>query len=477
MFDQFGLAAPLLRAVAAEGYSTPTPIQTQAIPHVMAGSDLLGCAQTGTGKTAAFALPILHRLMSAEGKPPGRRKPRVLVLAPTRELAVQIGESFQVYGRHAGMRQVLIFGGVGQGPQVKALRSVVEIIVATPGRLLDLMNQGFVDLSAVEMFVLDEADRMMDMGFLPDVRRIIAKLPTKRQTLFFSATMPDPIMHLANAILRDPVQVRVAPVRETTELIEQSVCFVPQKQKGRLLAQLLTNQATGRVLVFTRTKHGADRVAKQLLVAGIKAEAIHGNKSQAARQRTLAAFKTDRVPVLVATDLAARGIDVDGISHVVNYDLPHEPETYVHRIGRTGRAGATGVAVSFCDQNERKHLQAIERLIRRRLVTGQHPTGGHHTAGHPTGGNGADAAPPASSDRSTTRDSNSRATRSGGDVHRQDGAANDGHRADSHQPPGKRRPGRGRPGRRERAKAKAAGLTSWGRPVKKKPRQGAVGRV
>jgi ATP-dependent RNA helicase RhlE len=470
MFDQFGLAAPLLRAVTAEGYTTPTPIQTRAIPHVMAGSDLLGCAQTGTGKTAAFALPILHRLMSAEGKPQGRRKPRVLVLAPTRELAVQIGESFHAYGRHAGMRQVLIFGGVGQGPQVKALRAGVEIIVATPGRLLDLMNQGFVDLAAVEMFVLDEADRMMDMGFLPDVKRIIAKLPAKRQTLFFSATMPEPIEHLAQSILRDPVQIRVAPVRETTELIEQSVCFVPQKQKGRLLTDLLNTTATGRVLVFTRTKHGADRVAKQLLASGIRAEAIHGNKSQAARQRTLAAFKSDRAPVLVATDLAARGIDVDGISHVVNYDLPHEPETYVHRIGRTGRAGATGVAVSFCDQNERKHLQAIERLIRRRLATQQHPTAGKGSA------TSAPAASEDVTDAAAGEVTTKHARNSASDRKSPSGQERRTHPPESHQPASGRRPGRGRPGRRERAKAKAAGL-SWGRPVKKKPRQGAVGRV
>jgi ATP-dependent RNA helicase RhlE len=372
-FDALSLAPALLRAVAAEGYTTPTPIQLQAIPHVLAGSDLLGCAQTGTGKTAAFALPILHRLMNAAPRNARARGPRVLVLAPTRELAAQIGDSFTAYGRHTGLRHTVIFGGVGQHPQVKALRHGVDIVVATPGRLLDLMNQRHVDLGAIEIFVLDEADRMMDLGFLPDVRRIIAKLPQQRQTLFFSATMPEPIEQLANAILRDPARVRVAPVRATTELIDQSVRFVAKEHKPKALARLLRESPVTRALVFTRTKHGADRVTKQLVKAGISAEAIHGNKSQSARQRALAGFKADDIQVLVATDLAARGIDVDGISHVVNYDLPHEPETYVHRIGRTGRAGATGTAVSFCDREERKHLQAIERLIRRRLPAANDP--------------------------------------------------------------------------------------------------------
>ncbi len=367
-FAQLGLAEPLLRAVSAAGYSIPTPIQLQAIPHVIAGRDLLGCAQTGTGKTAAFALPLLHRMLKA-APPPGRRRraPRVLILAPTRELAAQIGESFQTYGRDSGLRHAVIFGGVGQHPQVRALQHGVDVVVATPGRLLDLVGQGLLDLSAVDTLVLDEADRMLDMGFIPDVRRIIAQLPRERQTLLFSATMPPPIEQLAAAILRQPVRVRVAPVKATTDLIQQSVCFVPRHEKPRALTHFLRAQPFTRALVFTRTKRGADRVARQLRQDGIQADAIHGNKSQSARLRTLSNFKSNHTPVLVATDIAARGIDVEGISHVLNYDLPHEPETYIHRIGRTGRAGAAGSAVSFCDHDERSHLQAIERLLRRAL--------------------------------------------------------------------------------------------------------------
>lgn len=366
-FAELGLAEPLLRAVSAAGYSIPTPIQLQAIPHVIAGRDLLGCAQTGTGKTAAFALPLLHRMLKAAPPTGRRRKPRVLVLAPTRELAAQIGESFQAYGRGTGLRHAVVFGGVGQHPQVRALQQGVDVVVATPGRLLDLVGQGLLDLTAVDTLVLDEADRMLDMGFIPDVRRIIAQLPRERQTLLFSATMPPPIEQLAAAILRKPVRVRVAPVKATTDLIQQSVCFVPRQEKPRALTRFLRDQPFTRALVFTRTKRGADRVARQLRQAGIQADAIHGNKSQSARLRTLSDFKSSRTPVLVATDIAARGIDVEGISHVLNYDLPHEPETYVHRIGRTGRAGAAGSAVSFCDHDERSHLQAIERLLRRAL--------------------------------------------------------------------------------------------------------------
>jgi len=367
-FEQLGLAAPLLRAVSSQGYTSPTPIQTQAIPHVLAGSDVLGCAQTGTGKTAAFALPILHRLAQTASPPQQRgRRIRVLVLSPTRELAAQIGDSFQTYGRHTGLRQTVIFGGVSQQHQVRELQRGVDILVATPGRLVDLMSQGFVDLSSVSVYVLDEADRMLDMGFLPDLRRIQAKLPARRQTLFFSATMPTEIQQLADSLLCNPVRIRIAPVEATTALITESVCFVPKKAKSQLLAELLTNQDVARAVVFTRTKHGADRLAKQLNKAGIRAEAMHGNKSQSARQRTLAGFKSNQPPVLVATDVAARGIDVDGVSHVFNYDLPYEPEMYVHRIGRTGRAGASGIAVSFCDHEERKLLQAIERLLRRKL--------------------------------------------------------------------------------------------------------------
>ena len=375
-FEKLGLASPLLRAVSSQGYTSPTPIQSQAIPHVLAGSDVLGCAQTGTGKTAAFALPILHRLSQAATPPRERGRPiRVLVLSPTRELAAQIADSFRTYGRHTNLRHTVIFGGVSQHPQVRDLQRGVDILVATPGRLVDLMNQRFVDLSSVEVFVLDEADRMLDMGFLPDLRRVQAKLPARRQTLFFSATMPEAIRQLADSLLREPVRIRIAPIEATTALIAESVCFVPKQGKPQLLTDLLTSQDVARALVFTRTKHGADRVAKQLNRAGIRAEAMHGNKSQSARQRTLAGFKSNKPPVLVATDVAARGIDVDGVSHVFNYDLPNEPEMYVHRIGRTGRAGASGIAVSFCDRDERKLLQAIERLIRRKLLVDHAATG------------------------------------------------------------------------------------------------------
>jgi ATP-dependent RNA helicase RhlE len=371
-FRALGLAEPLLRAVDAEGYSTPTPIQCQAIPRVLAADDLLGCAQTGTGKTAAFALPILHRLMRESRLTKGSGRPiRVLVLSPTRELASQIGESFRAYGRHTAIRQTVIFGGVGQHAQTRALQQGVDILIATPGRLLDLLNQGFVDLGTVEIFVLDEADRMLDMGFIPDVRRIIAKLPSRRQTLLFSATMPEAMTRLARSILRDPVRIHIAPVKATTELIQESVFFVPRQHKIRLLAEYLSTRAITRALVFTRTKHGADRVARQLTRAGIAADSLHGDKSQMARQRALADFKASRTEVLVATDIAARGIDVDGISHVLNFDVPHEAETYVHRIGRTGRAGATGVAVSLCDDEERQDLRAIERLTGRTVPAEQ----------------------------------------------------------------------------------------------------------
>jgi ATP-dependent RNA helicase RhlE len=371
-FDQLGLAEPILRAVASEGYRTPTPIQSQAIPRVLAGSDLLGCAQTGTGKTAAFALPILHRLTHAGNPPRGSgRRVRVLVLAPTRELASQIGQSFGTYGRHTASRQAVVFGGVGYQPQIRRLRQGVDILIATPGRLVDLINQGHVDLRALEVFVLDEADRMLDMGFLPDLNRIIVRLPERRQTLFFSATMPEAIARLAEQLLRDPARVRIAPVQATTELIEQSVCYVNKQHKPRLLAHFLQERGVSRAIVFTRTKRGADRVAAQLGKSGVRAEAMHGNKSQAARQRTLESFRNNRTRVLVATDLAARGLDVDGISHIFNYDLPPEPETYVHRIGRTGRAGASGMAVSFCAEEERGLLRDIEQVIRQTISVDQ----------------------------------------------------------------------------------------------------------
>ncbi|HVO43638.1 MAG TPA: DEAD/DEAH box helicase [Aggregatilineales bacterium] len=372
-FEELKLIEPLLRAVHAEGYSEPSPIQVQAIPYVLAGRDLLGCAQTGTGKTAAFALPLLQRLVAAK-RAPGTPMIRVLVLCPTRELATQIGESFDAYGRYAGQRQVTIFGGVNQKPQVERLRRGSDILVATPGRLLDLMGQGVVKLDRVEVLVLDEADRMLDMGFIHDVRRIVKTLPTQRQTLLFSATMPPSILELANSILRDPVSVAVTPVASTVDTIQQSIFFVEKGDKPALLAHVLNDPSVKRVLVFTRTKHGANKVVRQLSSVPIHAEAIHGNKSQSAREAALANFKSGTTRVLVATDIAARGIDVDSISHVINYDLPNEPESYVHRIGRTGRAGAAGIALSFCDIEERDYLRDIERLIRMNIpVTKNHP--------------------------------------------------------------------------------------------------------
>jgi ATP-dependent RNA helicase RhlE len=370
-FESLGLAPSILRAVEGEGYTTPTPIQAQAIPHLVEGRDLQGCAQTGTGKTAAFALPILHRLTAGGNPPKGSgRRIRVLVLSPTRELASQIFDSVNTYGKHTALRSAVIYGGVNQRPQVQKLQRGVDILIATPGRLFDLMNQGFVDLSSVEIFVLDEADRMFDMGFLPDIRRVVTELPVERQTVLFSATMPDSIAKLAAVILRDPVKINIAPPPRDEALIEETVCFVARAKKTALLADMIEKHSAARAIVFTRTKHGADRVATQLHRLGIKADAIHGNKSQNARQRALAAFKTNRTTVLVATDVASRGIDVDDVTHVFNYDLPHEPETYVHRIGRTGRAGATGVAISLCDphdHDERKYLAGIERLRRNKL--------------------------------------------------------------------------------------------------------------
>ncbi len=392
-FDNLGLADSLLRAVRDEGYHTATPIQLQAIPPVLAGRDLMGCAQTGTGKTAAFALPTLQRLstgvspaMSANAAPrqhtlsrkhrdsfprADRRPIRSLILAPTRELAAQIGASFATYGRFTGLRCAVVYGGVGQGPQVRALQNGVDILVATPGRLLDLMEQGYINLCHVEILILDEADQMLDMGFIVPLRRIVAAVPNARQTLMFSATMPPEIRKLAGEWLRDPAFVEVGPVATPIELVEQSVYFVEPRHKPHLLTHFLQNSAFTRTLVFARTKRGADKIAKQLVRSGIRAEAIHGNKSQNARQRTLEAFKSNRPPVLVATDVAARGLDVDGISHVINYDLPMVPEIYVHRIGRTGRAGATGIATSFCGREERGLLRDIERLIRRAIAIEQ----------------------------------------------------------------------------------------------------------
>jgi len=376
-FANLGLSEALLRALADEGYATPTPIQSKAIPHVLAGRDLFGCAQTGTGKTAAFALPLIDRLRETPRKAEPRRC-RVLVLAPTRELAAQIHQSFLAYGRHSGLRAAVIYGGVGQQPQARAMQHGVDVLVATPGRLLDLVSQRLVDIRSVEFLVLDEADRMLDMGFIHDVRKIVGQLPRDRQTLFFSATLPAEVRDLADSMLRSPLEVRTTPRSTPAETVSQSVVFVPKREKKALLVKLLKEEATGRVIVFARTKHGADKLHRDLEKAGIVAAAIHGNKSQAQREKALAAFKSPRPPVLVATDIAARGIDVDDVAHVVNYELPHEPETYVHRIGRTGRAGQTGAAVSFCDADERPRLTAIERLLKRSIPARNEPPAGHH---------------------------------------------------------------------------------------------------
>jgi ATP-dependent RNA helicase RhlE len=374
-FADLGLNEPILNAVKAEGYETPTPIQLQAIPHVLKGSDLFGCAQTGTGKTAAFALPIIHRLMESGVPSAKMRRPiRALILAPTRELAIQIADCILAYSQNTHIRHTLVFGGVSQVPQVRALQRGIDIVIATPGRLCDLMAQGHVDLSHVETFVLDEADRMLDMGFIHDIRHIAERVPKKRQTLFFSATMPREIRELSSTLLVNPVSIEITPVATAAETVDQMIYIVPQSNKPRLLHTLLAESTITRALVFTRTKHGADKVLRHLMQAGVRADTIHGGKSQAKRQRALSDFKTNRLRVLVATDIAARGIDVDGISHVINYDLPVEIESYVHRIGRTGRAGATGIALTFCDPSERSKLRAIERAIRQPIEIAKLPT-------------------------------------------------------------------------------------------------------
>ena len=365
-FHALGLAEPITRSLAEEQYTTPTPIQTEAIPLVLAGRDLIGIAQTGTGKTAAFALPILHHL-AASPRRPQRKSCRVLVLSPTRELSAQIAESFKTYGRHLRISVTLAIGGVPIGKQIRALANGVDVLVATPGRLMDLSQQNAVSFDDVSVVVLDEADRMLDMGFIRDIRKIVAMLPKKRQTLFFSATMPGEIAALAGEMLNNPAKVSVTPPASTVDLIEQRIMHVERGDKPALLADVLRKETIDRVLVFTRTKHGADKVVKALNHAGIAADAIHGNKSQGQRERVLAAFRNGRVRTLIATDIAARGIDVDGISHVVNYDLPNIPESYVHRIGRTARAGNKGIAISFCSRDEASFLRDIERLIRREI--------------------------------------------------------------------------------------------------------------
>jgi len=366
-FESLHLIEPILKALKTEGYTSPTPIQQQAIPYVLKERDLLGVAQTGTGKTAAFAIPILQ-LLCNKPKPQTLRPPvRVLILTPTRELAIQIGESFAAYGRHTGLKHAVIFGGVPQHPQETQLRNGVDIVIATPGRLLDLMSQNIANISTIEIFVLDEADRMLDMGFIHDIRKLITKLPPKRQSLFFSATMPPEIQKLADTILLNPVKVEVTPVSSTAEKVEQHLYYVEKKHKLNLLKYLLEQEHLTRVLVFTRTKHGADRVVKYLKANHIHAEAIHGNKAQNARQKALNNFKDGTTPVLVATDIAARGIDVDEISHVINYEIPNISETYVHRIGRTGRAGMSGTALSFCEEEERPYIKDIQKLIKQQI--------------------------------------------------------------------------------------------------------------
>ena len=365
-FEQLELIEPIQKALTKEGYTIPTPIQAEAIPYVLDGYDLLGCAQTGTGKTAAFSIPIIQNLYNERqhGKVRGIK---ALILTPTRELAIQIGESFTAYGKYTGVRHTVIFGGVGQKPQTDALERGVDVLIATPGRLLDLINQGFISLTYLDYFVLDEADRMLDMGFIHDIKRILPLLPKKRQSLFFSATMPPEIERLAGTILHEPQKVEVTPASSTVDKIDQSVYFVEKAEKVSLLTHLLKDSSLESVLVFTRTKHGADKVARVLAKANIGAEAIHGNKSQTARQRALTNFKDHTTRVLIATDIAARGIDVDHLSHVINYELPNVPETYVHRIGRTGRAGRSGVAYSFCDAEEVPYLKDIQKLIGKQI--------------------------------------------------------------------------------------------------------------
>ena len=372
-FSELGISEPLCRALAAEHYAHPTPIQVQAIPRLLEGRDLLGVAQTGTGKTAAFALPILQKLGKPQ-HPVAARSAHALILAPTRELAIQIGESFRTYGRHTGLRHTVILGGVGQPQQVKAMAHGVDILIATPGRLLDLVQQKHVRLSDVKHFVLDEADRMLDMGFIRDVRKIVAMLPKRRQSLLFSATMPNDVAKLAAEMLYQPLRVEVTPQAVTVDLVEQRVHFVETAQKRALLTDLLRDPGLARVIVFTRTKHHANRVSEHLERAGVSNDALHGNKSQNARQRALERFRSGHARVLVATDIAARGIDVDGITHVINFELPNEPESYVHRIGRTARAGNAGAAIAFCDSSECGFLRDIERLTRRPLtVIGTRP--------------------------------------------------------------------------------------------------------
>jgi ATP-dependent RNA helicase RhlE len=372
-FESLNIIEPILRSLKEEGYTIPTPIQVQAIPIVLQGTDLIGCAQTGTGKTAAFAVPILQ-LLSKNKSFDRKKKIRSLIVTPTRELAIQIEESFKAYGRYTGLNCTVVFGGVNQNPQTNALRNGVDILIATPGRLLDLMNQGFISLKDVEIFVLDEADRMLDMGFIHDVRKLLAVLPQKRQSLFFSATMPPEIVRLAGSIVYKPVKIEVTPSASTVDIVNQYVYFIDRGNKNSLLLELLKDEKIKTALVFTRTKYGADKVVRVLKKKNITAEAIHGNKAQNARQKALSGFKAQTTRVLVATDIAARGIDVDDLEYVINFEIPNISETYVHRIGRTGRAGASGTAISFCDAEEKEYLKDIEKLITKKIqVVADHP--------------------------------------------------------------------------------------------------------
>ncbi len=373
-FKELHLIPPILKALELKGYKNPTPIQERSIPIILEGNDLLGCAQTGTGKTAAFAIPTLQRLCESREKFGPKRGIKALIITPTRELAIQIDENFTAYGKGTGLKNIVIFGGIKQHSQVRKLQSGVDILIATPGRLLDLMSQGFISLKSLEIFTLDEADRMLDMGFVHDIKKVIAKLPAKRQSLFFSATMPPAITKLANTLLTNPKRVEVAPVSSTAETVEQRLFLVDRSNKKKLLTHILEAHDIPSALVFTRTKHGANKIADFMNKSGIKAQAIHGNKSQNARQNALKNFKNRETRVLVATDIAARGIDIDELSHVINFEIPNEPETYVHRIGRTGRAQNSGIAFSFCDHEERNYIKDIHKLINKEIpVDGDHP--------------------------------------------------------------------------------------------------------
>jgi ATP-dependent RNA helicase RhlE len=373
-FENLNIIQPILDAIKKENYVEPTPIQEQTIPAILEGRDIIGCAQTGTGKTAAFAIPIIQNIKREQRFSQGKRPILALILSPTRELAIQIGEKLAAYGKFTGLKHAVIYGGVNQHSQVKSLKAGVDIVVATPGRLMDLMNQRFVNLDKLKIFTLDEADRMLDMGFINDVKKIISKIPVNRQTLFFSATMPSAIVELSRSILKNPIKVSVSPVNPSAENITQELYYVEKGNKKALLIHVLEKTSVSSALVFTRTKHGADKIVKAIKRSGMSAEAIHGNKSQNYRQRVLSNFKTKKTTVLVATDIASRGIDIDDLSHVINYEIPNEPETYVHRIGRTGRAGASGIAVSFCDREEQFFVKDINRLINKPIpVVADHP--------------------------------------------------------------------------------------------------------